>query len=158
MKGQPEVIKQLNAGLHAELTAIVQYMVQAEMCQNWGYGRLGDEIKKQAIDEMHHAEGLIERIVFLDGVPAVEVGLQPKISSNVKAMLVDNLVAEKDAVRQYNGAVAVCTKHGDAGTREMFEHMVKDEEGHTDHLEGQLHAIKEVGLDNWLAQQVKVQK
>ena len=155
MKGQPEVIKELNAALHAELTAIVQYLVQAEMCQNWGYGRLGDEIKKQAIDEMHHAEGLIERLLFLDSVPVVAIGIQPKLSGNVKALLEDNLVAEKDAVRQYNKAVEVCDKKGDAGTREMFEHMVKDEEKHTDHLEAQLHSIGEVGIANWLAQQVK---
>ena len=155
MKGQPEVLKELNAALHAELTAIVEYMVQAEMCQNWGYARLGDDLKKQAIDEMRHAESVIERICFLEGVPAVEVGLQPKISGDVKAMLEDNLALEKGAVRQYNGAVMVCTKNGDAGTREMFEHLIKDEEGHADHREGQLHGIGEMGIANWLAQQMK---
>ena len=155
MKGQPKVIQELNAALHAELTAIVQYMVQAEMCQNWGYGRLGDEIKKQAIDEMHHAEGLIERLLFLDSVPVVAIGIKPSISGNVKGVLEDNLAAEKGAVRQYNSAVEVCDKNHDAGTREMFEHMVKDEEEHADHLEAQLHSIGEMGIANWLAQQVK---
>lgn len=155
MKGQPAVIKELNDALHAELTAVVQYMVQAEMCQNWGYKRLGEAIKKQAIEEMRHAEGLIERLLFLDSVPVVAIGIQPKISGNVTAVLEDNLVAEKDAVRQYNNAVKVCTTSSDAGTREMFEHMVKDEEGHADHLEGQLHSIGEIGIANWLTQQMQ---
>ena len=155
MKGQPEVIQQLNEALHSELTAVVQYMVQSELCQNWGYARLGQEIKKQAVEEMHHAEGLIERLAFLDTVPVVNVGLQPKISENVKAILEDNLAAEKDAVRQYNRAVHVCAQNGDSGSREMFEHMVQDEEAHADHLEGQLHSIGEMGIANWLAQQMK---
>ena len=158
MKGQPDVIKELNDALHAELTAIVQYMVQSELCGNWGYARLGNEIKKQAIEEMHHAEGLIERIVFLDAIPKVDVGIQPKVSENVKAILEDNLAAEKDAVRQYNRAVHVCQVNGDAGSKEMFEHMVQDEEEHADHLEAQLQSISDMGIANWLAQQMKAKE
>jgi len=137
MKGNEKVIAELNGALRAELTAIIQYMVQAEMCSNWGYAKLGDYIKHRAIGEMHHAEGL-----------------KPKISDNVKAQLEDDLVDEKDAVRQYNAAVKVCTEAGDNGTRELFERMVKDEEGHTDDLEGKLQAIQDMGLPNWLTQQL----
>ncbi len=155
MRGSGDVLKELNAALHAELTAIVQYMVQAEMCDNWGYKALGAHIKKQAIDEMHHAEGLIERIVFLDGSPEVKVGLEPRISKNIKAYLEDDLKDEVDAVRQYNESARVSREAGDNGTHELFKHLIGDEEGHTDWLEAQLHAISEVGLDNWLARQIE---
>ena len=155
MRGDKDVILHLNAALKAELTAIVQYMVQAEMCENWGYGRLAGAIKKQAIEEMRHAEGLIERILFLDGTPVVAIKLAPKISPNVKAQLEDNLKDETDAVAQYNAAIKVCREAGDNGTRELFQKMVKDEEGHTDTLESWLNAIREIGIENWLAQQMK---
>jgi bacterioferritin len=158
MRGDKKVLGQLNAALKAELTAIIQYMVQAEMCDSWGYARLGGEIKKQAIEEMHHAEGLIERILFLDGTPAVDLTLTPKISPNVKAQLEDDLKDERDAVLQYNGAVKVCREAADNGTRTLFQAMVKDEEGHADHLEARLNAIREIGIENWLAQQVKADK
>ncbi len=154
MKGHTKVIKELNAALSAELTAIVQYMVQAEMCANWGYGGLGATTKKRAIEEMRHAEGLIERILFLDGLPAVGVGLTPKIGKNVKAHLETDLQDELDAIKQYNAAVAVCEKEGDNGSRELFEKMIHDEERHTDYLEAQLHAIGEMGIDNYLATQM----
>jgi len=158
MRGSKEVLSELNAALKAELTAIIQYMVQAEMCDNWGYARLGGELKKQAIEEMGHAEGLIERILFLDGTPAVNLTLSPKISSSVKAQLEDNLKDESDAVQQYNGAIKVCREAEDNGTRDLFQGMLKDEERHTDHHEAQLNAIREIGLDNWLAQQLKGEK
>lgn len=155
MRGDKKVLAQLNAALKAELTAIIQYMVQAEMCDDWGYARLGSEIKKQAVEEMHHAEGLIERILFLEGTPAVNLTLTPKISSDVKAQLEDDLKDESDAVVQYNGAIKVCREAADEGTRTLFEAMVKDEEGHADHLEARLNAIREIGIENWLAQQLK---
>jgi len=155
MRGNDNVLKELNAALHAELTAIVQYMVQAEMCDNWGYKALGAHIKKQAIEEMHHAEGLIERIVFLDGSPVVEVGLKPRISKNVKAYLEDDLKDEVDAVHQYNASAKVCREAGDNGSEELFKGMIQDEEGHADWLEAQLQAISDVGMNNWLAQQMK---
>jgi bacterioferritin len=155
MKGNADVISELNAALSAELTAIVQYMVQAEMCHNWGYHRLGDYIKHQAFGEMKHAEGLIERILFLDGQPAVDIALKPKIAANVKGHLEDDLVDEKDAVRQYNRSVKVCADAGDNGSRDLFESMVKDEEEHTEQLEAKLQEIQDVGLPNWLSQQLK---
>jgi bacterioferritin len=154
MRGNQKVIEQLNAALSSELSAIVQYMVQAETCQNWGYTRLGDLTKKRAIEEMRHAEHLIERIIFLDGTPNVNVPLTPRIGANVKEHLEIDLKDEHDAVVQYNNAVTVCEQSGDSGSRDLFEHMIQDEERHADFLEAQLHSIEEMGIANYLAQQM----
>lgn len=154
MQGNQEVIDQLNAALKAELTAIMQYIVHAEMQHNWGYNRLGDYIKKQAIDEMRHAEGLIERILFLDGVPKVDVMMGPKVGANVKDQLSNDLAAETEAVQMYNAAVKICEQAKDNGSRALFEKMVTDEEQHADWLETQLHMVGEAGLENYLAQQM----
>jgi bacterioferritin len=155
MRGDPKVIEQLNAALSAELTAIVQYMTQSEMCQNWGYKRLGERTKARAIEEMRHAEGLIERIIFLDSLPTVDVGLKPQLGSNVQKQMEINLKDEQDAVHQYNGAVKVCVQASDDGSRVLFEHMIKDEERHVDYLEAQVHSIKEMGIANYLSQQME---
>jgi bacterioferritin len=155
MRGDPKVIEQLNAALSSELTAIVQYMTQSEMCQNWGYKRLGERTKARAIEEMRHAEGLIERIIFLDSIPSVDVGLKPQLGSNVQQQMEINLKDEHDAVHQYNGAVKVCVEAKDDGTRMLFEHMIKDEERHVDYLEAQLHSIHEMGIANYLSQQME---
>ncbi len=155
MRGDAKVIEQLNAALGAELTAIVQYMTQSEMCQNWGYKRLGDRTKERAIEEMRHAEGLIERIIFLDSTPTVNVGLKPQLGSNVQQQMEINLKDEQDAVHQYNEAAKVCVEAKDDGSRVLFEHMIKDEERHVDYLEAQLHSIKEMGIANYLSQQMQ---
>jgi len=155
MKGNEKVIHELNAALSSELMAIMQYMVHAEMLTNWGYERYGGLIKKQAIDEMKHAEGLIERILYLDGVPNVHIKLDPKIGNDVKAQIENDLAAEVEAVSQYNHAVKVCSEAGDNGTRELFERMTIDEEQHVDFLEAQLDMIGQMGLQNYLAQQMK---
>jgi bacterioferritin len=155
MKGNEKVINELNRAVSAELTAIVQYMVQAEMCDNWGYGKLGEATKKRAIQEMRHAEGLIERILFLDGTPAVALALEPKIGASVKAQLEVDLHDEVDAIKQYNAAAALCRQEGDNGSRELFEKMIKDEEMHTNYLETQLRVISEVGLQNYLSEQMR---
>lgn len=155
MRGNEKVIEQLNAALSSELSAIAQYMVQAEMCHNWGYNRLGDLTKHRAIEEMKHAEGLIERILFLDGTPQVSVALQPKIGASVKEHLELDLQDEKDAVVQYNAASRICLEAGDAGSRELFEHMIQDEERHVDFLEAQLHSVQELGIANYLTEQMK---
>jgi len=155
MKGNEKVIHELNAALSSELMAIMQYMVHAEMLTNWGYERYGGLIKKQAIDEMKHAEGLIERILYLDGVPNVHIKLDPKIGNDVKAQIENDLAAEVEAVGQYNHAVKVCSEAGDNGTRELFERMTIDEEQHVDFLEAQLDMIGQMGLQNYLAQQMK---
>jgi bacterioferritin len=155
MRGNEKVIEQLNAALSAELTAIVQYMVQAEMCHNWGYDRLGELTKKRAIEEMRHAEGLIERIIFLDGTPEVKVGLRPQIGANVKEHLEIDLKDEIEASEQYNNAAKICVAAADDGSRALFEKMIQDEERHVDFLEAQLHSIQEMGIANYLSEQLK---
>ncbi|HVO79732.1 MAG TPA: bacterioferritin [Terriglobales bacterium] len=155
MKGSAKVIKELNAALSSELSAIVQYMVQSEMHNNWGYEGLGAVTKKRAIEEMRHAEGLIERIIFLDATPEVEVGLKPRIGKDVRAHLETDLADELDAIKQYNAAVALCVKEGDNGTRELFEGMIEDEERHSLYLESQLQAIRDTGIENYLATQME---
>lgn len=154
MKGSAKVIKELNAALSSELTAIVQYMVQSEMQANWGYGGLAAITKKRAIEEMRHAESLIERIIFFDATPEVSVGLKPQIGKDVKAHLETDLADELDAVKQYNASAALCVGEGDNGTRELFEKLIHDEENHSHYLEGQLHIIKEAGIENYLATQM----
>lgn len=155
MKGNAAVIDQLNAALSSELTAIAQYMVQSEMCSNWGYKRLGELTRKRAIEEMRHAEGLIERILYLDGMPEVSVALKPQIGKSVQEQLEIDLKDELEASVQYNAAVKICDQARDAGSRELFEHMIEDEERHADFLESQLQAIKDMGIANYLSQQLQ---
>ena len=154
MRGNEKVIKELNAALSSELTAIVQYMTQSEMCENWGYKKLAGRTKARAMEEMHHAEGLIERIIFLDSIPKIEVGLKPQLGSKVQEQLEIDLRDELEAGREYNHAIKVCMEAGDDGTRTLFERMIVDEERHADFLETQLHGIKEMGIANYLAQQM----
>jgi bacterioferritin len=154
MRGNEKVIEQLNAALSAELTAIVQYMVQAEMCESWGYHRLAGLTKARAIEEMHHAEGLIERIIFLGGMPSVDIPLTPKVGATVEQQLQTDYADEEGAVRQYNDAAKLCNEVGDAGSKELFEKMIHDEERHADFLEAQLHSIKEMGIGAYLSQQL----
>ena len=154
MHGNEKVIEQLNLALSSELTASVQYMTQSEMCHNWGYKRLGDLTKVRAIEEMKHAEGLIERIIFLDSIPTVDVGLKPQLGSKVQQQLEIDLKDELDAVRQYNQAVKICVEAKDDGSKALFERMIHDEERHADFLEAQLHSIKEMGIANYLSQQL----
>jgi bacterioferritin len=154
MRGHPDVLKELNAALSAELSAIVQYMVQSEMCENWGYERLYEVIRSRAMVEMRHAEGLIERILYLDGTPEVAVALQPEIGDNVKAQLEAGLKDEIASVRMYNDAIKVCERAADNGSRDLFQHMVENEEEHIDWIQAQLHDIEEMGMQNYLAQQL----
>jgi len=154
MHGDEKVIAQLNSALSSELTAIVQYMTQSEMYQNWGYKRLGERTKARAMEEMKHAEGLIERIIFLDSIPTVDVGLKPQLGSKVQQQLEIDLKDELDAVRQYNQAMKVCVEAKDDGSKVLFERMIHDEERHADFLEAQLHSIEEMGIANYLSQQL----
>jgi bacterioferritin len=158
MTGNPKVIALLNEALHEELTAINQYFLHAEMCENWHYHKLGDFIKKQSIDEMKHAEELIERILFLDGIPNMSDGLQLKVGSNVQDQLSSDLKLELQAVTMYNRAVKVAREEGDNASRELFERLLKDEEEHVDWLEAQMHQIKELGYERYLSQQIRDEK
>jgi bacterioferritin len=153
MKGNPKVLAELNKALKEELTAINQYFLHAEMCENWGYQRLSEYIKKQSIGEMKHAESLMERILFLDGTPSMQP-LDVKIGGTVKAMIESDLALEVSAVKQYNNAVAIATEEGDNGSRDLFVTLLKDEEDHVDFLEAQMHQIKELGYERYLSQQM----
>jgi bacterioferritin len=155
MKGNSKVIALLNEALKEELTAINQYFLHAEMCENWHYGRLADHIKKESIDEMKHAEALIERILFLDGTPNMTELMKLTIGANVKEQLESDLKLEIDAVAMYNHAVKVAREEGDNISRELFERLLKDEEGHVDWLEAQVHQIKEIGYERYLSQQIR---
>jgi bacterioferritin len=155
MQGNPKVIDQLNLALKEELTAINQYFLHAEMCENWHYSRLGDFIKKQSIDEMQHAEELIERILFLDATPNMTELMQINIGKNVKEQLESDLKLELGAVAMYNRAVQISRDEADNASRELFERLLKDEEAHVDWLEAQLHQIKEIGYERYLGQQIK---
>jgi bacterioferritin len=155
MKGNPKVIALLNEALKEELTAINQYFLHAEMCENWHYSRLGDYIKKQSIDEMKHAETIIERILFLDATPNMTEPMQLTIGKNVKEQLESDLKLEIDAVGMYNRAVQVSRDEGDNASRELFERLLKDEEQHVDWLEAQLYQIGEMGYERYLSQQVR---
>ena len=152
MKGKPKVLVELNKALREELTAINQYFLHAEMCENWGYHKLSDYIKKQSIDEMKHAEKLIERILFLDGSPSMEP-LKLTVGATVKNVFESDLKLEVSAVAQYNDAVRIATEERDNGTRDLFVELLKDEEEHVDWLEAQLHQIKEMGYERYLTMQ-----
>ena len=154
MHGNEKVIALLNEALKEELTAISQYFIHAEMCENWGYEKLAKYIKKQSIDEMKHAEVLIERILFLDGAPKMAEVLPLKVGASVKAQLENDLKLELNAIVMYNASAQAAADSGDNASRELFTGLLKDEEGHADWLETQVGLIKEVGIENYLAQKV----
>jgi bacterioferritin len=155
MKGNKKVIERLNALLADELTAINQYIVHAEMCANWGYARLHESIEKRAITEMKHAEKLIERILFLEGTPIVSKLNTMQIGADVQAQFESDLAAEQMAVKAYNEGIELAVEVGDNGTRTLLESILSDEEDHVDWLEMQLDQIKQIGLQNYLTEQVK---
>jgi bacterioferritin len=152
MKGDPKVIAILNEVLKAELTAINQYFLHAEMLENWGYERLAKHTRKESIEEMTHAEKLMERILLLDGAPNMTDYFKINIGQNVKAQLKNDLDLEYAAVKRLNDGVKSCVAAGDNGSRELLEKILVDEEHHIDWLEAQLHAIDEMGIENYLAQ------
>ncbi len=153
MKGHDEVIQLLNDLLADELTAIHQYILHAEMCEDWGYSKLHDAARKRAMDEMKHAEKLIERILFLEGRPIVGNLKEIHIGDSVPKQLESDFQAEQGAVKAYNKAIAFVTEKGDHGTKDLLESILADEEAHLDWLETQLHLIEAMGLENYLAQQ-----
>ena len=154
MRGNDKVIAQLNEALREELSAINQYFLHAEMCHNWGYHRLGDYIKKQSIDEMKHAEKLIERLLFLDAVPKMDY-LPLNIGQSVRAQLEGDLKLEVNAVGMYNKSVQISREAGDDASADLFRILLKDEEAHVDWLEAQMHQIKEIGYEQYLSMQLE---
>jgi bacterioferritin len=154
MKGNDKIIEKLNFLLADELTAISQYMVQAEMCANWGYSRLAETIEKRSIDEMKHAEKHIGRILFLEGMPIVS-NLNPMhIGETVEKQHTNDWEAESGAIKAYNDAIKLAVEVGDNGTREILEDILKDEEDHIDWIEAQLDQIKQMGIQTYLAEQL----
>jgi bacterioferritin len=154
MKGKPEVIELLSKALKEELGAVSQYMLHAEMQDNWGYKRLHKQTKAQSIGEMKHAEVLIERILFLEGMPNLGDLPKLKIGKDVKQQLQNDLELEKGAVADYNAAVAAARKAGDNASADLFDELLRDEEQHVDQLETELGLIEQLGLENYLAQQI----
>ncbi|MHC5012184.1 MAG: bacterioferritin [Planctomycetota bacterium] len=155
MKGDPAIIEALNDVLTAELTAINQYFVHAKMCANWGYERLAAHHKAESIEEMNHADTLIDRILFLDGVPNMQRLNPVKVGEDVAEQHRVDLALEKEAVSRLNEALALCIAKGDNGTRELLARILEDEEKAVDWAEAQLDLIEKVGIQNYLAQQIR---
>jgi bacterioferritin len=155
MKGNAKLLKVLNELLAEELTSINQYMVHSEMCDNWGYGKLHKAIEKQAIDEMHHAEWLIGRLLFLEGAPTVSKLNPMKIGQSVKEIVLNDYGAELDAVKGYNNAIKLAVEVGDNGSRDLLTKILKDEEGHVDWAEQQRDQIQQMGLETYLSKQTE---
>jgi bacterioferritin len=154
MKGNDRIIEVLNAGLTIELTAINQYFVQAKMCKDWGFYKLAAHHYQESIEEMKHAELLIDRILFLEGVPEIARYDVIRVGSDVKEQLDNDLLLEVNAVNTYNGGVLLSSEVGDTGSREIIERIVVESEESVDWLETQLHQIKTIGMELYLAGQV----
>lgn len=150
MKGNEKVLETLNALLADELTAINQYMVHSEMGDDWGYGQLHEATEKRAIDEMKHAESLIGRILFLEGLPIVSQLNPLHIGSTVEKQLKNDHISEEEAIKAYNDAIRLCAELGDNGTKTLLEKILKEEEDHIDWLEEQMDQVEQMGLQNYL--------
>jgi bacterioferritin len=155
VKGSQKVIDILNEVLTNELTAINQYFLHAHMCENWGYERLYKRVRKESIDEMKHAEELIERVLYLDGFPNVQRIGKVTIGETVDEQIKLDLETEKKAVAYLNASIPVCRAEGDEGSADLLEDILEEEEEHVDWLESQLALIAQVGLPNYLAQQIR---
>ena len=154
MKGNEEVIQVLQDVLCAELTAVNQYFIHARMCENWGYKKLAAYIRKESIEEMQHAQEIIDRILYFDGAPNMQKYMKINVGKTVPAQHQSDLQVEKDAVARLNTGIELCRAKGDNGTRALLEDILKSEEDHIDWLEAQLHQIQEIGIQNYLAQQI----
>ena len=154
MKGDPKVIDVLNSLLAEELTAVNQYMVHSEMCDDWGYEKLHKSIEKRAVDEMKHAEKLIGRILFLEGTPIVSKYNQIFIGTDVSEMYENDHVAEADTIKSYNSSIALCGEARDYATRDILEAILKDEDAHIDNIEAIQDEIEQMGIQVFLSMQL----
>jgi bacterioferritin len=154
MKGNEKILAALNNLLSDELTAISQYMVHSEMCDNWRYGELHKHIEERAITEMKHAERLIARILFLDGTPVVSNLKKINIGATIEAQFDNDLAAEYGAVKGYNDGIRLAYELGDNGSRELMDSILTDEEDHVDWLEAQIGQVKLMGIQTYLVEQV----
>lgn len=155
MKGNPQLIDELNNRLAEELGAINQYFVHAEMCEDWGYTPLQDEIKQRSIQEMRHAEQLIERILFLEGRPIVSNLSKITIGKQVEEMHKYDTAAETDAIKKYNDTIKLAAEVGDNGTKALLEQILKEEEEHLDWIEEQQDQIEQMGIERYLSKQAR---
>jgi bacterioferritin len=155
MKGDPRVIDRLNEVLTGELTAVNQYFLHAKMCLNWGYQHLGKKIRDESIDEMKHADRLIERILFLDGLPNLQKLGKLTIGTTVVEMLTNDLAFESKTVPLLNESIRLCREAGDNGSEDLLTHILVDSEHHVDWLESQLELVKQVGEAQYLAEQIR---
>jgi bacterioferritin len=154
MQGDPQIIDVLNDILTAELTAINQYFVHAKMCQNWGYERLAKKKREESIEEMRDADAIIERVLYLDGVPNMQRLYPVKVGQDGVEQHQLDLELETAAIRRLNNAIGLCREKGDNGTRELLERILKGEESSADWLQGQLHIVNEIGKERYLAEQI----
>jgi len=154
IKGGKPVIAALNEILTGELTSVNQYFLHAKMLENWGLDHLAERIRKESIDEMKHADALIERILYLEGVPNVQKLGRIRIGETVPEILDSDLGLEREAIPRLNDTIALCTKEGDHGTRVLLDSILASEEEHLDWLETQVRLVADVGLQNYLAQQM----
>jgi bacterioferritin len=154
MRGDPQVIEALNDVLTAELTAINQYFIHHRMCANWGYQRLSKKKREESIDEMKDADAVIERILYLDGVPNMQRLYPVRVGENPIEQHKLDLALETEAIQRLNGAIALCVAKGDNGTRELLEEILEGEEESADWLESQIHIVDEIGREAYLAEQI----
>jgi bacterioferritin len=155
MKGAPEVITQLNKVLQGEVTAVNQYFLHASMCKHWGYLRLYKKIYEESLEEMRHAQRLIDRLLFLEGMPALAQPLQVQVGHDLKDLLERDLQLESSTLPPLTQGVTLCLEQGDTGTRELFEHLIVEGEEHVEWLETQLHLINTLGFEHYAAQQIQ---
>jgi len=154
MKGNDEVIQVLQDALCAELTAVNQYFIHARMNENWGYKKLAAYVLKESIEEMRHAQDLIDRILYFDGAPNMQKYMKINVGKTVPEMMKVDLDLELDAVKRLNHGIHLATQKGDNGTRALFERILVSEEEHIDWLEAQIQQIKDIGAENYMAQQI----
>ncbi len=155
MKGDPKVVALLNDVLTNELTAINQYFLHARLCENWGYERLWKKVRAESIDEMKHADRVIQRILYLEGIPNLQKLGKLEIGETVVEQLKSDLALERRAIPVLNAGIELCRGKGDNGTAELLEEILVDEEEHADWLESQLNLVEQVGAQNYLAEQIK---
>ena len=154
MRGDDDILEVLNDVLTGELTAINQYFVHAKMCDNWGYRRLAEKVRDESIDEMKHAESLVERILYLEGVPNLQRLGTLRIGETVLEQFQSDLAVEQAALERLGDGIALCLAKGDHGSRDLLESILTDEEDHVDWLETQLETINQIGIEHYLAQQL----
>jgi len=154
VQGNPAVLDLLNDVLTAELTAVNQYFAHAKLCHHWGYERLAEKVRAESIDEMKHVEELADRILYLEGMPNFQRLYSVRVGETVPEQFELDLATERESIKRLNDGIATCVRVGDNGTRELLAHLLVDEEEHADWLETQLEAIRQIGVENYLTEQL----